>query len=164
MDNSFSSYKALIRKAIQDATFQQHSALISGVLLRFSRLLEASDVASLSSEQLELHKQLISMVQTNAMDLQNLRRFLHLATEISDSYEDHAIYIDPNVIQFWSALDSFSAYEADASPDQVASISESILNVLDYHYTGSTPLEQWLTTPEIRQELGLQLQDLGTRL
>lgn len=164
MLDSFSDYQRVILKAVLSATEEQRATFISGVLSRLVGMLSDEDEDTLNAEELEIHHQLIAMVNSQSMDWNGLAQFLDRLTEIAEDDEDHAIDVDPNIVEFWSALENYRTYVSDALPAQLAHLSENILNILDYHYTDDTPLSQWLHTPQIRQELERQMRDLGAHM
>lgn len=164
MPQSFSDYEQLILNAVQGSTDEQRAAFISGVLSRLVGLLNDEDEESLNEEELEIHHQLLTMVTSKAMDWKVLAQLLDRLTEIAEEDEDHAIDVDPNIVEFWSALGNYREYVAESSPEALRGISENILNVLDYYYTDDTPLSRWLETPEIRTEFERQMQELGARV
>ena len=164
MLNSFSDYERAILKAVQSSTQEQRTVFVSGVLSRLTGLLGDDGEDTLNVEELEIHHQLLTMVKTKSIRKEALAPLLDRLTEIAEEDEDHAIDVDPNIVEFWSALENYRAYLSEASPEALASMSENIPNVLDYHYTDETPLSQWLQTPEIRQEFERQMDELGVRI
>lgn len=158
---SFSDYERLIEKAVTNASEAQRSTFMQGVLSRFTKLLTDEDEETLNDEELQIQHQLLGIVNSSPINDAGLGGLLDRLTAISEENEDHAADIAPNIIEFWSALDSYRAYKADDAPENLTGMSENILNVLDYLHTGDMPLDRWLETPQIRQEFNQQLEELG---
>lgn len=161
---SFADYQAAILHAAQHATAGNCLVFAANALSRLAELTSKSDEETLCAEEIEIHRQLRDIAATREYDIEKLGTLLDRATERSAEDDDHAIEIDPNIIQFWSALDAYRAYQTDQDADQISEISESIMNVLDYHFSENTPLDKWLDIPEIRQEFELQMKDLGASI
>ena len=156
-----------MRSAAFAAGAGQADVFSRSLLRRLALAVDDSDQGTLLEEERQIHGALLSMIGSGPIDPTRLGRLLDRTTEPAKEDEDHATGIDPAIVPLWSALvwsalDSDRLYLSDGGPGHLCSMSENMMNVLDFKCHDG-PLGRWLDTPEIGDEFDVQHLDLDAQ-
>jgi hypothetical protein len=155
--SSFEHYQKTITAAIAKHSDEKLNAFCHDVILRMLPYVEKADKSNLYPAEIAIYQQLGEMVKTGAIDWQLVSQLLAEQTELDETDEDHAQEIDNDLLWFLCAMDDWLNFSSNKEKSSVESISEHLMNILDYYFVENVTLEDWVSVPQIATEYATQL-------
>lgn len=154
---SFNQYLEEISIAISKCPDDKLDLFCFDVISRILPFVEAVDVSDMYESEIELLNTLQREVKTYPVYWVSIGECLDSFTEIAEQDEIHAQDMDSAIIEFLSALGNWRIFSETGNKDAVYWVSQQLMNILDFHFVGSVPLDNWLTVPEINHEFNKQI-------
>ena len=154
---SFSDYQKEISKTIDFCNNEKLNLFCHDVVSRMLPFVDAADVSNLFESEVSLLNTLRQQVENYPVDWVVVNTCLDSLTEISEQDEDHAQDMNFDIVEFLCALDNWRNFHQTVNKNAVCSMSENLMNILDYYFIGDTNLENWLTVTELNIEFNKQI-------
>ena len=157
---SYDDYRSHLERVLAGKSLSTQREFGRSVLRRMLPYVENADKDALWEEEKALIESATETVRSGSFDTSEIERVLKRFETLTQEDEVHAIETDGDIVDFLCGLESLVALERDRDTRAAGCISESMMNILDHHFTEETPLSAWLTTPEIKNEFGQQIEFL----
>ncbi|MCW8875900.1 MAG: hypothetical protein OQK04_19250 [Kangiellaceae bacterium] len=154
---SFQLYQDTISKEVAVCEEKKLNGFCIDVLQRILTFVDGVSQSHLNSLEKDRISTLISMVKSGSINWTEAGLILDQLTEIAEADEEHAIEMDLEFVEFLCALDNWRALLDSGERVFAASVSENMMNILDYRFVEDTSLEEWLSIEAIREEFEKQI-------
>lgn len=137
-------------------------AFCADIMSRMVDYVEQADTSNLGEDTKEVLDSFVDGVRSAQVDWNAWKSASAEFVRVVDEIAEEGDYLDAGIAEFLDALDYWSEVRGSSSPAAAATVSELMMNILDYHYYDSDNYSDsnWSTVPEIEEELNLQIQFL----
>lgn len=156
-DLSFSYYQEKIGTAVNACSDEKLNLFCCKIISQILPFVHEADTSDLYESEVNLLKILQQEVEKYPPDWKVMSQCLDKLTEINEDDEDHGLDMDHSVVEFLCALDNWKTFNETGNKVAVSKVSENLMNILDYNFTGDVSINKWLSVPEIGEELNKQI-------
>ena len=160
---SYDDYRKHLAHVLAGKSLSTQREFGRSVLGRMLPHVDNADKDALREEEKMLIASVTETVRSGSFDMIEIERVLKRFETLAQEDDVHAIETDGEIVQFLCGLEGLVALERQQVRQAAARISESLMNILDHHFTKETLLSSWLTTPEIKNEFDQQIEFLRQR-
>lgn len=155
---SFSHYQEAIKAAVEACRDDEKLNLFCyEVVSRILPFVDEADFSDLYESEISHLTILRQAAENSVIDWEMAGKSLDELGKIDEEDEEHALDMDGSIVEFLCALDNWRGFCETKNKDSICGISENLMNILDFNFVEDTPLEKWLTVPEINTEFNKQI-------